>query len=47
MKNNYKVKSGDDYSGKIGNGKEFRVSQGHYNGKLYKNDAYVQAPSSL
>ena len=47
MKNNYKVKSGDDYSGKIGNGKEFRVSQGHYNGKLYKNDAYIQAPSSL
>ena len=47
FENSYKLKSGDDYSGKIGNGKEFRVSQGHLKGNSYKNDTYGQAPSSL
>jgi uncharacterized protein YgiB involved in biofilm formation len=39
LKNTYKQKSGDDY-GKAGNGKEFRVSQGHAKGISYKNEIY-------
>ena len=46
MKNNYKLKSGDDYSGKIGNGKDYRVSQGNFKGS-YKNEIYGKAASSL
>lgn len=47
IKNNYKLKSGENYNIKMGYGKDFKMSQGHYKGNSFKNDTYGKASSSL